>query len=87
MIPLAVTVFCFSCRMRTAHKHVRMSLYSCLNKCGSPWKEVGNPQEKTEEAIKAAKMQAAENRAAWRKEREIDALYWNKGDKNVKRRS
>ena len=57
MIPTAIQTFCFRCRTSTLHLKVKTMepLYSCDSNCGSPWKHISNPSERTPDAIKNKK--------------------------------
>lgn len=72
MIPAAIQSFCFRCRAETLHLKTGKNapLYSCNESCGSPWKHITNPSERTPDAIKNRKEAEQALSEYYRKENE-----------------
>lgn len=77
MLPPEILKFCLACRRETLHLHSRPGisnkpLYACTEACGSPEREVTDPELKTPAAINLRAVSDKAQQERWRKESEAE---------------
>jgi hypothetical protein len=80
MMPVTIIQFCLSCRCRTNHRLMAVNLYSCEKQCGSPWREIHNPNEKTEAHLKEVAYNDKLNQEMWARESAAAEFQQRKAD-------